>query len=250
MSFFIWVIILLAIIDVILFIRKKEKREDIKRHGIVIIVVFILYLSIPSNFNSIIYNRKEKVEITSSDMQKLNINKDLENIKNEFKINDSLDVAYFDMDFSANGQVQRVSMMLIGKRYNSEVVYNVLYDKDITQGKYDVSSYKNTNNFQGKIECKYFFDKLNMIKDKRPPSSDYDEYRISLLGETSYRLRNNKAVYIDKDNKAREITKDDSEIKGIMIILEGTKRNGYDVNTASPAQTSIGRVDFIIDKIK
>ena len=247
MKFFIVVIIVLTIIDMILLARKKEKNEDVKKSWLIVGITMVVFLAIPSNWNNILYSKQNKVDISSTNIFTLDLHEDLKNIKNTFKINEDLDMCYFDLNFSDKGEIQRVSMSLLGRKYNNEVIYNVLYEKDTTQGKYIISRYKNQSNYEGKIEYNYFTDKLNIIKGERPPSSDYEEYRIILLGDTVYKLRDNKAVYIDKDNKVRELTKDDSEIKGIMIMLEGTKRNGYDVNTASPSQSSIGRVDFIFD---
>ena len=77
---------------------------------------------------------------------------------------------------------------------------------------------------------------------------EFDDYEISVSNQDEYSYDEKTTTFlIDKDNNIRELTKDDIDVTGIEIIINGISYNGMSVNTYSPTQERVGRVKFIIE---
>lgn len=233
-----------------LIVYKAEVNRDIKRKSALFGFILIIYITISPTMRQLPYEKSEEIPISSTMIQSLNLKDDLERVKAEFDIKDILKLDWFNVEYLNNGEIRKIRIALCGKKYGENVLYYISYDKDVNENNYLVRRSKyifSEEYIESAVECDRVFETIHLIQTKKP-LREFDDYEISVSNQDEYSYDEKTTTFlIDKDNNIRELTKDDIDVTGIEIIINGISYNGMSVNTYSPTQERVGRVKFIIE---
>lgn len=207
------------------------------------LVVFFAIVIIP-RVEVAIYERDINLDISSRNVNELNLYDDLQRTREKFDLIKFVGLTDFTMAYDETGNINYIDYTLKVNNNGDNIKYYISYGRNERNDGYTIRRLKNDNtNEVFKVEADTFLEKVDLINDLNSDKVgnnmciflagfDYDITKQEVL-ECSI---NDKIIYIDELDKIRDISTEKTDVSGIWIkehyyeVEEGNRLselNGY-----------------------
>lgn len=247
----------LGFILYLLAFRPIINKNTKKMAAILGLIVFIINI-VFSGVDNFTFKIPRHVPVSSDNIYSIDLQKDLNLIKNKFNIDTPLSIKRFLMSFDNEGLIENIEYTLEDNNGTNSLLYNVNYIKNDGGSKYTITKDKINNTSSTDIffttlasdtflEADYFLEKINVLKNKKL-NKTYDIYTISLMEtDTSYNIKDSKTILIDWSNNFRELSNDDLPVSGAWVKHSGAIEFPDEGTIPITDLTNDGNIDYIIE---
>lgn len=233
----------LGYIIYLMFFKPTQNRKVKNRIVNFGLVIFLASVIIP-RAEAAIYERDINLDISSRNVNELNLYDDLQKIRERFDLIKFIGLTDFTMAYDETGNINYIDYTLNVNNNGDNIKYYISYGRNERNDGYTIRRLKNDNiNEVFKVEADTFLEKVDLINDLNSDKVgnnmciflagfDYDITKQDVL-ECSI---NDKIIYIDELDKIRDISTEETDVSGIWIkehcyeVEEGNRLselNGY-----------------------